>query len=370
LIISQKYASHRRAPSIPCHLLENLVERTYPKAKVYHSHTQGYAGFAASLAALQNNGAFFLTEHSLYLRDVKGYIDTNFTRDSGDPKLSIFYKMCSIQKKNAWNAWFDLLGKWTYLHASAISYLYQKISQDAQALGAPTDRCHIIPNGINPDDFSEARLVQKQRNLCRLNTDHIWTISLVGRIVPVKGILDMIHTALEMQQLTKHSFVIELVGPVDEDEDYYLQCLSLVNKLGLSNVVKFLGPQKVAEYLKQTDIVVLSSHSEALPMALLEAMASSLPVVSTNVGSVEDIVKNSINDQILPACGLVVEKQNPIVLAKAICELIENQTLYQEMANAGLIRVEVGYSLNKVMQKYNSIYQLLGSKRAEETLLN
>jgi polysaccharide biosynthesis protein PelF len=352
------------------HLLDNLVGRCYPKAKVYHSHTQGYAGFAASLAALQNDGEFFLTEHSLYLRDVKGYIDNNFVAVSGDPKVSIFYKMCSIQKKNAWNTWFDMLGKWTYHHASAISYLYQKIACDAQALGAASERCHIIPNGINPDDFSPVRIAQSDRSLHREKNDHVWIISLVGRVVPVKGILDMIQTAFEMLQLTHKPFVIELVGPVDEDPAYYSQCITLVKSLQLETVVKFLGPQKVTEYLRQSDMVVLSSHSEALPMALLEAMACSLPVVSTNVGSVEDIVMNPIHDQKLPACGLVVEKQNPQRLAMAVCELMNNSNLYQEMAQAGLKRVESGYSLNKVMQKYNTLYKFLGSKRAESALLN
>ncbi len=352
------------------HLLENLVSRNYPKAKVYHSHTQGYAGFAASLAALQNDGEFFLTEHSLYLRDVKGYVENNYIQANDDSNSSVFYKMCSLQKKNAWNTWFEMLGKWTYYNTSAISYLYKNIAQDAQLLGAPVDRFHIIPNGINSDEFNLVRNLQLHRNHIRLNPDHIWIVSLVGRIVPVKGILDMIQTAFEMQQLTKKHFVIELVGPVDEDPAYYLQCLTLLKSLQLEGVVKFLGPRKVTEYLKHSDMVVLSSHSEALPMALLEAMACSIPVVSTKVGSVEDIVVNPIQDQILPPCGLVVEKQNPQRLAMAICELMNNPNLYQEMAQAGLKRVELGYSLNKVMQKYNSIYKFLGSKRAEIALLN
>lgn len=332
-----------------------LTEMEYPKAKVYHSHTQGYAGFAASLAALQNQGSFFLTEHSLYLRDVKQYIAIDVARRKKLSKTAVEKSAIEI-KKRAWEVWFEMTGKWTYNQASKVSYLYEKIALEAEGLGSPLQKSQIIPNGIDPVAFQEAIEKQALRHEKRKNKNHLWVISLVGRIVPVKGILDMIETAKILKETSSQKFIVELVGPFDEDISYYEECVKKVNEFNLQAEVKFLGPKKVTEYLGQTDLMVLSSHSEALPMAALEAMASTIPVVSTDVGSVRDIIQKEIGEDKIGACGLVSNVQDPKDLAAKILETIGNLEIYEKFKINAPKRVNANYVLSDVMKKYEMTY--------------
>ena len=324
-------------------IVNNLTNKIYPMARVYHSHTQGYAGFAASLAALQHNKKFFLTEHSLYLRDVRQYLENDFKQSN-----KFFLK--------AWSNWFELIGKWNYQQANKISYLYPRISEEAFALGSKKDVTTIIPNGISVDNFEQARQAQAIRQQHRFNSDHRWVLSLVGRIVPVKGILDIIEVAHILKCHWDRNFIIELVGPFDEDQNYFEECKKKITALNLKKEIVFLGPKNVQEYLKEPDLILLSSHSEALPMAALEGMAAGIPVISTDVGSVRDIIQ----DPFLP-CGLMSTPKNPKELATQIIELVSKKSLYELFSQNAIQRVSQGYNLKNVMNCYGAIYQELAS---------
>jgi hypothetical protein len=328
-------------------ILHNLTDHVYPTASVYHSHTQGYAGFAASIAALQNKRNFFLTEHSLYLKDVRQYLENDFNKSTFPEDTKSFYL-------NAWSLWFELIGKWNYQRAKKISYLYSKISEEAFLLGSKKDVTTIIPNGINFSDFEEARNNQKINSLNRFQNDHQWIFSLVGRIVPVKGILDIIETAHFLKLNWDKNFIFELVGPFDEDLHYFHDCQKKVNELNLNKHVFFLGPQKVQEYLSKPDLVILSSHSEALPMAALEGMACGLPIISTDVGSVRDIIQDP-----LFSCGLICPPKNPIILAQQIMRVSSDQKLYNLFSQNALIKVKQSYDFKNVMNCYGTIYKEL-----------
>lgn len=339
------------------HIFYNLTETQYPAARVYHSHTQGYAGFAASLASLQNQGAFFLTEHSLYLRDVKNALNEDFNfRKNKYAKKNIQVSAFDLKRK-AWQGWFELIGTWTYNQAASISYLYPRIASEAQQLGSPLSISSIIPNGIHFQDFSLAREAQKFRASLRQMPNHIWVISLIGRIVPVKGILDIIEAAKYMKENWQQSFRIELVGPTDEDMSYFKSCMNKVESYQLQKVVIFCGPKKVQEYLGQTDLIVLSSHSEALPMASLEGMATGLPVVSTEVGSVADIIHNELAKT--GPCGFMSPPKKPLLLAQNIMKLLDDKNQYNTFSENALVRVQDGYNINHVMKAYGNIYRSL-----------
>ncbi len=282
-----------------------IFDQVYPVADIYHSHSSGYAGFAASIAALQHNKKFYLTEHSLYIRDVLNQlnemynyeIEKHFDKNMGkDLSAQDNIALNSIKmKKNLWDQWFYSLGHLTYKKSEVTTYLYDRIAREATYYGSDIAKSRIIPNGINYDRFSETREQQALRHAKRTEKDFVWKIALVGRIVPVKGILDLIEAVALLKQQGKIKFKVDLIGPKDEDLNYYEQCVSLVKKLDLEDVITFAGSQNVIQALKNVDLVLLSSHSEALPMVILEAMSSSIPVISTDVGSVRQIMMDKAN---------------------------------------------------------------------------
>ncbi len=338
----------------------SVLDKIYPKAKVYHSHTSGYAGLAACLASLQHQRKFVLTEHSLYIRDVLSQIDEIYTPHKF--KSINYLKGESIKlKRSAWSQWFKSMGDITYHHVHSISYLYDEIAKDALSFGSPKIKQKIIPNGIKFSRFEKARNAQNLRDRLRfLDKNHLWKIGFIGRIVPVKGVLDLIDSIYLLKKIFKGKFVVELIGPTDEDENYFEECLIKVKKLGLEQQMKFLGPQNVAEFLEGVDLCVLSSHSEALPVVILESMSSGVPVVSTEVGSVRQILVDTYSDGnhvCALAAGVICTKKSPDKLAILINDVLTNSELYKKFREEGPKRILQNFQLKDIMNKYSEFFR-------------
>jgi glycosyltransferase involved in cell wall biosynthesis len=150
------------------------------------------------------------------------------------------------------------------------------------------------------------------------------TAITVGRLTEAKDQATLLR-AVALVKPRIPDFNLWVVGGGALAESLHL----LREKLGLGNTVRFLGEQKaVGGFLRQADLFVLSSISEGLPVSLLEAMAVGLPVVTTSVGGMPEVVAPS-------GCGLVVPSQDPAALAEAICKLAVDQGSRELMGRAG-----------------------------------
>jgi glycosyltransferase involved in cell wall biosynthesis len=94
----------------------------------------------------------------------------------------------------------------------------------------------------------------------------------------------------------------------------------------------------------------MSSVKEGFPYFLLEAMASGLPIVATNVGGIPEIVNDG-------KTGFLVPPKNPEALAEKIKLLAKNQDLRQQMGQEGLARVKNKFSQNEMIRKTFTLYQ-------------
>lgn len=340
----------------------SVLDQAYPLAKVYHSHTSGYAGFAASLASLQHSRRFVLTEHSLYIRDVLQQLESIYNPKNNKDQITYLRSETNKIKRHIWEQWFKSIGEITYHQTSAVSYLYDEIATDAISYGSISSKHQIIPNGIKFQRFENARLQQEKRDESRfIDANHVWKIGFIGRIVPVKGVLDLIDCIYLFKKMFSQKFSIELIGPTDEDQKYFEECLLKVKKLGLESEMHFLGPQNVSEFLEEIDLCVLSSHSEALPVVILESMAAGVPVVSTDVGSVRQIMIGAIKEEekiVAKAAGAVSSAKNPAQLAQLIKNVLENKELYLSYREEGPKRVLKKFQLNDVMKQYGDLYRI------------
>jgi len=332
-------------------LASSLFDHKFPKARVYHSHTNGYAGLAAAMAALQHNRKFVLTEHSLYIRDVMHEIETIFGGEG---------RGVNSVRKQIWEQWFSIIGKITYAISSQNTYLYDQIADDAKTFGSERQRSIIIPNGIKYEQFEIARKKQEERHPTRFQGKASWKLGFIGRIVPVKGVKDLLLATNILRKNFNQSFEMHLIGPAEEDPKYYKECLELTKKHGLEDIVFFHGPQNVAKFLEDIDLVVMSSHSEALPVVVLEAMAAGVPIISTDVGSVQDILCAPLADDsegtsVLEA-GLVVPPQNPRELAQGIIRLLQDPESYERYKANGPKRVQHSFKIEDIMKKYTGLY--------------
>jgi len=128
------------------------------------------------------------------------------------------------------------------------------------------------------------------------------------------------------------------------------ELLDFRDQLGLAGSVEFLGERDdVPELLARADLFVLSSLQEGLSLTLLEAMASGLPVVATDVGGNRELVSPW-------KTGLLVPKQSPERLAAAILELVKRREVLPEISRQGRVLVERQFSIEGMVRQYEDLY--------------
>lgn len=129
-------------------------------------------------------------------------------------------------------------------------------------------------------------------------------------------------------------------------EDYYKQ---MANELHLNNNVFFLGYRNdVHQLLKASDVLFASSKNEGLPINMMEAMASGLPVVATNTRGQNDLIHDGDN-------GFLYELNHPEEACEKICKLIENKDLYEKMSGRA-IESSKKYDIRVVAPQYDKIF--------------
>jgi lipopolysaccharide heptosyltransferase II len=126
----------------------------------------------------------------------------------------------------------------------------------------------------------------------------------------------------------------------------------LARRLGLSDTVKFLGPQDdIPHILSKLNILVLSpSEQEAFGRAVIEAQASGVPVVATSVGGIVDIVKDG-------STGLLTSPNDPKDLAEKIIRLAKDKKLQERLAETARKSVEENFSLDKMAEATIELYE-------------
>jgi glycosyltransferase involved in cell wall biosynthesis len=206
----------------------------------------------------------------------------------------------------------------------------------------------IISNGIDYDAFSSIRRSENPRPP---------TVALIGRVVPIKDVKTYIRAAARLRTLVPNVRTL-LIGPTEEDLDYFRECQDLVSQLDLDDTFEFTGRVNLEDYLGQIDVVVLTSISEAQPLVLLEAGAAGVPSVATDVGSCRDILYGRSDEEPpLGAGGLVIPLANPIATAEAVARLLQDPDLYQHCSSAIQNRSRKYYNKSTVDQMYCRLYE-------------
>lgn len=174
----------------------------------------------------------------------------------------------------------------------------------------------VIPNGLDILRFKNISKEKNRRLMNIANDEKI--IIFVGRLHPVKGVEYLIEA---MENIKQKNPKIRLIIVGDGSERDKLE--QHVKKLDLEKNVLFVGEipnENIPKYLALADVLVLPSLKEGFPNIILEAMASDLPIVATNVGGIPEIIKNGEN-------GFLVEPKKSKAIAEKVLLLIENEKL-------------------------------------------
>jgi glycosyltransferase involved in cell wall biosynthesis len=246
-------------------MIFNVLAAKAPEADIYHAVSTGFAGLAALAAQRRHGKPFLLTEHGLYHKEREIEIrKADFVRGyQRDMWIKIYNKLSTI----------------CYKSATMVTALFEENRQKQIELGASPHNTVVIPNGIDIERFASVERVKREG----------FIVGLVGRIVPIKDIKTYIATAKIILDEIPGAEVFA-IGPTDEDPAYYEECVKLVKSLQMEDRFHFTGRQNVLEYYNFLDVMLLTSIREAQPLVILEAWSAGVPVVSTRVGNVAEML--------------------------------------------------------------------------------
>lgn len=176
-------------------------------------------------------------------------------------------------------------------------------------------------------------------------------ITTIGNIRRVKGHDLFIRAASIVKDRFPHAKFC-IAGAVLEP-DYYAELKALVSSLALEERFAFLGPvDDVRGLLSCAEVFVLPSRSEGFSNSIVEAMASGLPVVATDVGGNSEAVENCVS-------GVIVPPEDVQALARALDDLLADPTRAREMGEAGKAIARRKFSIEAMMSETVSVYQQL-----------
>ncbi len=209
----------------------------------------------------------------------------------------------------------------------------------------------VAANGVDLDDIAEAEHRDHASLIRELDIDQGKTnILFMGQVQRTKG-LDELITAMSRIQNEFPDTALYIVGDhcIDANIDYRGELEETIRNNGLMNVT-FTGWRGDAyDIISVMDIFVLPSHSEGVPHTVLEAMALGKPILTTEVGSVADIVDNENT-------GLMVPAKNSEALVVALRRLVGDHALRDRLARQGREAVYRNHSIKKGIQGFERVY--------------
>jgi len=306
---------------VACRMLAELAP------DVIHTHQIGalwYLGQAARCEAIP----VVHTEHSDHIAHSRGW----------------------IQKLKVWLMWRQ---------ASPLADRFCCVSSDiARTLrrwdAVPQDKLQVVLNGIDLANFQGQPVGYEIRAALGIPAGAI-VIGTVGRLVEVKRHDLLLRAFAALRSAGKHARTwLLLVG--DGPERNRLE--NLAASLQINDRVVFAGYQPEPAWLYQAiDLFVLTSRHEGLPLVLLEAWASGLPVVASAVGAIPQTVTHGSD-------GMLFESGDQSALVETLEGLLDSPSLLGQLGRRGRDLVERQYSLDRMAADYEASYWQLAVVRA------
>ncbi|WP_321415558.1 glycosyltransferase family 4 protein [uncultured Desulfobacter sp.] len=216
------------------------------------------------------------------------------------------------------------------------------VSRDLEkrAARAGISNIHMVHNAIDTDKWKPDAMSDK-------NGSTTFIIAYIGRLSKEKGPIDFVKAAkgiIERDQGCR--FIVAGDGPLLESTKQYVQSLEILQYFDFKGNI----PQKnMPAIYGEINVVLSSSHTEGMPVALLEALATGVPVVATEVGGVGELIRHGYN-------GLLTEKKDIESLISNVLLLKNTPELAQTLKRNGRDAVTKKFSYSHWTQKMESLY--------------
>ena len=291
-----------------------------PPCRLLHVTAAGWAGIPALAHKALHGTPILLTEHGVYVREAYLASVRHASASSGH---------CHISPRLALG-----LTRATYAAADVISPVTEANAEWERGLGVDPAKIRVIPNGIRPPT-------------ARTDPPNANKVIAMGRLDPLKDVQTMLLVADEVTSRMPEARFEYWGPPTPGQETYAYACEQLHQQLGLGSRFRFMGrtgdPHGV---IRSGDIVLMTSISEAMPMALLEAMAQGRPAVATSVGGVPGVLRG---------CGIVAPPNDVHALATAVVTMLRDPQLASELGRRGFERLHRRFTLARCLAGYREL---------------
>ena len=291
-----------------------------PPCDLLHVTAAGWAAIPAIVHKVLHGTPMLLTEHGVYVREAYLAAVRDLASQPGEGPISPRLALG--------------LTRAAYDSADVIAPVTDANAEWERGLGVDPAKIRVIPNGIEPpSEVTEPPNAGK--------------VVAIGRVDPLKDVLTAMLVADEVTRRAPEAR-FECWGPVTVgQEEYGEACARMHRELGLGERFRFMGrTDDVPAAIRSSDLVLMTSISEAMPMALLEAMAHARPVVATRVGGVPSVVRG---------CGLIAAPGDVHELATAVTTLLRNPGLARTLGRRGRERVYRRFTLNQCLASYGDL---------------
>jgi glycosyltransferase involved in cell wall biosynthesis len=201
-------------------------------------------------------------------------------------------------------------------------------------------KLHIIHCGVDPEGYGPGPRPERP------------TLLFVGRLAAVKGV-PVLFEALTSIIKDHPTVLLRLIGDGPERQRLAAQAAAM----NLTDHIEFCGyrsQSEVAEALSMTDVFVLPSFAEGVPVVLMEAMASGVPVVTSRIAGVPELVEDGVS-------GILVPPGTAPQLVYALNTLLKEAALREEMGRAGREKVKHEFNTENESKKLKQLFQQYGS---------
>lgn len=290
-----------------------------------------------------------------YKPDVLGWLAA---RRLGIPCVAIAHGWTAAN----WRArCYEQFDRWVMRRFDAVVAVSQAQAAKVRAAKVSTARIETIPNAIQVVEPVSAEAGRRQELRSELEAyvpgvagprDERKIAVAAGRLSPEKG-FDLLIDAFADFAADRPAcgLVIFGAGPLRDALQQQIDSLNLQGRVALGGF-----RENLIEWLSAADWLVISSHTEGLPVVLLEAMAVSLPVVATNVGGIPEVIRDGVEGYLVPA-GRRAE------LAAAMRRITAEPQVLRALGAAGRERVETAFSCAGQADRYRRLFDRLAGTR-------
>jgi len=222
---------------------------------------------------------------------------------------------------------------------------------------APRRNITLLGNGVSLSQFRPESADTSARNRLRdefAATNNDIVVGIVGRLVAEKGYPELFEASKQLGD----GYVVICIGPDDRDKADALPAGMIQD--AIERGVRFAGMRTdVDELYGAMDIFILPSHREGFPRSAMEAAATGLPVIATDIRGCRDVVQDGVN-------GFLIPVNDPDAIAAAIERLGEDPELRRSMGDAGRAKATEDFDEERVVRRVVSTYKRIARRKGME----